>query len=262
MFRRSLQTVAAGCLCCVALMMSLGGCAPQLDRIELAVQKNGDEVSRLRAENMRLQQEVEAVTALLRLDLESGDETSTQRLTKLTQLSQRLEQLMRKLDDNAEYMRQLSARVDLLATRAGVPTLGEYKAPTTNPDNNNASLPEAGRTIFEAAELDRNRGNIALARDGFLEFLADYATSELADDALYWLGDLAYGESNYTESLDYFQRMLEEFPGAARAPAALLKGVYCLEALERLDDADAMGDQLLSRFPSSNEAALIREGRN
>ena len=57
--------VMAGCLCCGAVLMSCGGCAPQLDRIELAVQNNGNEISRLRAENLRLQQNVEAVTSLL-----------------------------------------------------------------------------------------------------------------------------------------------------------------------------------------------------
>ena len=56
--------------------------------------------------------------------------SSAMRLAKLVQVSTRLDQLMQKLDDNAEYMRDLSARVDLLATRQGIPTLGEYKPPS------------------------------------------------------------------------------------------------------------------------------------
>jgi len=250
--------------CCVLWggLLAMAGCAPQLDRIELAVQQNGDEIARLRAENLRLQQDVAAVTALLRLESETGDETSAQRLAKLSQLSQRIEQLMRKLDDNTEYMRELSARVDLIATRAGVPTVGEYKPPGGGAPPDLEALPEAGRTIFETAELDRSRGNIALARDGFQEFLETYPTSELADDATYWLGDLAYGENNYSEALEYFRKLLDDFPEAERAPAALLKGVYCLEALERLEDADAMIDTLVARFPDSNEAALARERRD
>ena len=105
------------------------GCAPQLDRIELGVQENHDEIARLQAENRRLMQEVQALGQLLRMDQDAGDESSAMRLAKLAQVSVRLDQLLQKLDDNAEYMRDLSARVDLLATRSGIPTLGEYKPP-------------------------------------------------------------------------------------------------------------------------------------
>ena len=66
---------------------------------------------------------------LLRMDRDAGGESSAMRLAKLSQLSTQMDQLMRRLEDNMEYMRDLSARVDLLATRSGVPTLGEYRPP-------------------------------------------------------------------------------------------------------------------------------------
>ena len=113
----------------VVLAVLVTGCAPQLDRIEVSVQENRDELSGLQIENKKMLQEVQALGQLLRLDRNAGDESSAMRLAKLSQVSTRLDQLLQKLDDNAEYMRDLSARVDLLATRQGIPTLGEYKAP-------------------------------------------------------------------------------------------------------------------------------------
>jgi TolA-binding protein len=235
----------------------VGGCAPQLDRIELSVQENHDEIAAMQAENKRLMQEVQALGQLLRMDRESGDESSAMRLAKLSMVSTRLDQLMRKLDDNAEYMRDLSARVDLLATRQGIPTLGEYKPPAAA-SVGTETLPEEGRSIFEAAQLDRSRGNIELARSGFEDFLSRYDNSELTDDALYWLGDLAYGEGENEKALGYFQDMLSRFPDSDLSSAAMFKGRACLVALGRDSEAAAMAADLLDRFPDSSEAELMQ----
>ncbi|MCK9995391.1 MAG: tetratricopeptide repeat protein [Candidatus Krumholzibacteria bacterium] len=240
----------------VCALVLVTGCAPQLDRIEVSVQNNRDEISRMQVENKKMLQEVQALGQLLRMDRDAGDESSAMRLTKLSQVSTRLDQLLQKLDDNAEYMRDLSARVDLLATRQGIPTLGEYKPPAAT-SAGVETLPEEGRSIFEMAELDRNRGNIALAKAGFEEFLFKYGNSELSDDALYLLGDLSYGEGEDAAALDYFEDMLKRFPASEKAPAAMYKSRSCLLNLGRKDEAGTMGSTLVERYPDSEEAALL-----
>jgi TolA-binding protein len=240
----------------VALTGVMSGCAPQLNRIESSVQVNQDEISKLQSENKHLMQEVQAMGALLRMDRDAGTETSAMRLAKLSQVATRMDQLLQKLDDNAEYMRALSARVDLLATRQGIPTLGEYKPPTPS-DVSGETLPEEGRSILAQAELDRNRGNLDLAREGFDEFLSRYGNSEAADGAMYWLGDIAYGEGDYSAALGHFDKMLTTFPTSERAPAALFKGRNCLMELDRTNEAWEWGGRLLSLYPDSAEAALL-----
>jgi tol-pal system protein YbgF len=238
----------------------LSGCAPQMERIETGVNQNAGQIAEIRAELRQLRQEQQVVSELLRIEQDAGVETDAQRGAKITQLSTKIDQLMQKLDDNAEFMRSLSARVDLLATRAGVPTLGEYKPPPTAPRGQELEpLSEEGRAIFQAAELDRSRGNTALAREGFQEFLARYGRSELADDALYWLGDLAYGEGRYDEALAFFLDLLKRFPATDRAPAAMLKAAYSLQELNRSDESRRMFEQLRDTYPASAEAALAAE---
>ncbi len=244
----------------VGALLAGVGCAPQLDRIEASVQRNADTLAEMRAENRRLEQELEALARLLRLESETGTETNAQRFAKLGQVSSRLDQLMRKLDDNAEYMRELSARVDLLAARSGVPMPGDETPPTPAPTDTGAvGLPEEGRSIYQAAQLDRSRGNVTLAREGFREFLERYGDSELADDARYWLGDLAYGEGDWIDASDQFERLLADHPDTPWAPAALLKRGYSLRELDRDEQAQAVFAALVERFPDSNEAALIAD---
>lgn len=238
-------------------LILLAGCAPQLNRIETSVQDNRDQVARLQAENKRLLQEMQVLNQLMRLEKDAGDETSAMRLAKLSQVSARLDQLMQKLDDNAQYMRELSARVDLLASRQGVPTLGEYKPPR-NPGAADA-LPEEGRSIFAAAELDRTRGNNDLARQGYAEFLQKFDRSEQADDALYRLGDLDHADGLHAEAAKRFEDFLTRFPRSEWVPAAMYKARACYLALGRKQDAWKIGGDLLTKFPASAEAALLKE---
>ncbi len=256
------QTHLRFCFLTAALLgvavLSGTGCAPQLDRIEVAVQDNHDEVSLMKAENKRQLQEIQALGELLRMDRNAGDESSAMRLSRLSQLSSKIDQLMNKLDDNAEYMRDLSARVDLLATRAGIATLGEYKPPSGGPGAN-SGLVEEGQAIYDMALLDRNRGNNDLARQGFQEFLEKYPQSEVVDDTIYWLGEMSYGEGKWEEALGYFEQLLETYPAAEFAPAALYKSRTCLLELNRQDEAWETGGKLMAQFPDSAEAALLKE---
>jgi TolA-binding protein len=208
----------------------------------------------MQAENKRLLQEVQSLAALMRLEQDMGDETSAMSYAKLAQVSTRLDQLMQKLDDNAEYMRDLSARVDLLAARSGLPTLGEYRPPA--PDAA-ADLPEEGRAILTQAELDRNRGNTDLARAGFEEFLDRFGDAEAADRALYWLGDLAAQQQNHELALGYWERLLAEHPASTLVSSTMYKARASLLALGRTDEARAMGGRLLEEHPASAEAALL-----
>ena len=138
------------------------------------------------------------------------------------------------------------------------PTLGEYKPPSATADADNM-LTEEGRTILDTAKLDRTMGNSDLARSGFQEFLGKYPDSEAADDANYWLGDLWYGDGDWSQALDYFQRLMNDFPDSEYIPSALLKGRSCLLELDRSEEAWQMGGELIERYPDSTEAALLKE---
>ncbi len=240
----------------VAGLSLLAGCAPQLNRIEVAVQDNRDQIARMQAENKRLLQEVQALNQLMRMDKDAGDESAAMRLAKLSQVAARLDQLIQKLDDNAQYMREISARVDLLASRQGIATLGDAK-PTAGGGAD--GLPEEGRTILSAAEADRMRGNNDLARQGYEEFLQRFGKSEAADSALYRLGDLSYADGDHAGAIKRFEDLLARFPKSAWAPPAMYKARACYLALGRKQDAWKMGGDLLAKYPASDEAALLKE---
>ncbi|MFH1845759.1 MAG: tol-pal system protein YbgF [bacterium] len=242
------------------IVLAGGGCAPQLDRMEAELRRNTEDLEQFRVEQQELSQSLERSSRLSRIEQDSGFESEAQKLAKIDQLANRLNQLMQLLEDNTEFMRSLSARVDLLATRAGVPTLGEYN-PAVGGQNKTAGapLPEEGRAIFQAAMLDRDQGNVDLARDGFQDFLDKYPNSEQADDALYWLGDLAYGERNFESALSYFQQVLGDHAFSELRSACMLKAALCLQVTDQEEAGRHQLQELIDIYPDSSEAALARE---
>ncbi len=243
-------------------MLCLGGCAPQFDRIEESVLRNGLAIEAIDREQALQKQQLDEILAVLRLGQDAGRQVDARGSAKVGQLAQQIDQLMQKLDDNAAFMRNLSARVDLLATRAGVP---ELPALTPGPGAGataggaEASLSEEGRVIFQTALRDRSRGNDDLARQGFQEFLSRYPQSELADDATYWLAEINYAAGAYAPALDGFHDLLARYPSTELAAAVLLKTGYCQLALGQDQAGRQTLQQLIAAHPGSEEAALARD---
>jgi tol-pal system protein YbgF len=119
-----------------------------------------------------------------------------------------------------------------------------------------ASTPEA---LYRSAYEDYMRGNYNLAADGFAEYLKRYPNTELADNALYWIGECYDAQEEYQQALDSFTRVLEDFPTSDKAAAAQLKkGLIYLK----------MGDQgqgvvnlqyVVYEHPGTREAELAQE---
>lgn len=237
------------------------GCSPHFEQVETSVARNGEEIEKVRRDQQLIRQELAEISGILRQDTGTGQESNARILARVGQVERKVDHMLQSLDDNTEFMRTLSARVDMLATRLGLPTVGDFNtmgaaevgsAPVE-------TLPEEGRAIYQAAMLDRSRGNFAAARDGFAEFLQKYGRTELADDALYWLGELDYGDGRYAEAADSFRRLLAEHPGAERTPDAMLKLGLSQIAADDVDAGRATLEQLIAAYPGTEEAALAEE---
>ncbi len=158
-------------------------------------------------------------------------------------------------------MRRLSARVDLLTTRLGIATLGEYKTVDDPTEFRGTEvLPTEGHMLFKNAMSDRNQGNDQLAEEGFQEFLGRYPHSELADDAVYWLGEMAYARGDYEGALTHLQSLLESHPDSTLRPDAMMKTIYCYQGLNHPAEARAVLEELQREFPDSEQAALAAAG--
>lgn len=93
---------------------------------------------------------------------------------------------------------------------------------------------------------------------GFNAFLVKYPQSNLADNALYWLGESYYVTQDNKSALASFDRLLTAFPDSDKVPGALLKKGYILDAMGNRSEARKMLQQVLDKYPASSVARMAK----
>lgn len=119
--------------------------------------------------------------------------------------------------------------------------------------------PERDATgAFQRAYADYTRGDYDLAAMGFRTTLARDPSGPLADDALYYLGEVAAAEGRTDDALAGYARVGDDFPRGDKAPAALLKRGLLLIERNRIGEGVVQLDHLVKTYPESEEARLAR----
>lgn len=107
---------------------------------------------------------------------------------------------------------------------------------------------------YQAAFDQLKAGHYPEARAGFDSFLAAYPEHELASNARYWLGEVAYVERDYEAALAAFDKVLSDYPHARKAPDALLKSAYCQQELKRTAAARSLLERVIAEYPGTPAA--------
>jgi tol-pal system protein YbgF len=171
-----------------------------------------------------------------------------------------------RLDDYQAQGQMLSAQINDLSQRLTgvVQRMDEsrYRAKPSLPDTADTTIaggvgPEP-RELYDQAYQDLSRGNYDLAKGGFEEYLKLYPDTELADNALYWLGEVEYIQHKYEAALDYFRQVESRYPQGNKVPAALFKVGLCLQQLKQNDEARTTFQRLVQQHPASPEAAQAK----
>lgn len=138
---------------------------------------------------------------------------------------------------------------------------GRAAAPATSP-----SAPAAGNGGDEAAykaAFDAMRAeHYADSASQFNAFVQQYPNSTLVPNAYYWMGESFYVTQNYQYALDAFRKVVDRFPDSPKAAGALLKVGYCQDGLKQRDAAKATLRQVISQYPTSEEASQAQRRLN
>ena len=148
----------------------------------------------------------------------------------------------------------------------------EQNAPPSDAGALAAALPTPGgpastqapplKETFQAGLPDYNAARYDVAAGEFQDVLHYYPLDDLAGNAQFYLGEIAYRQQNYSEAIKSYNAVLEGFSGSSKAPAAQLrKGLALL--LEGKKDAGIHElRQLIQRHPQTPEAAQAKTKLN
>jgi tol-pal system protein YbgF len=126
------------------------------------------------------------------------------------------------------------------------------------------ATPGAGETlvdpeeIYQSARADFGRGSYDLAESGFQEFVDRFPDSELADNALYWVGECRYSRGEYEKSIDTFGDVARRWPQGDKTPDAGYKKGLALLALNRTAEGIVQLQKVKDGWPETPAGRLAR----
>lgn len=124
---------------------------------------------------------------------------------------------------------------------------------------NESSLSEKDKSkLYNEAMSLYNNANFDAAIEKFSSFVNIFPYDNLTPNALYWIGECYYTAKKYEQALEYFHRVVTDFPNSNKVAAALLKEAFTLRELGMVKEAQAAIEELNYRFPYSKEA---KEGK-
>jgi tol-pal system protein YbgF len=115
------------------------------------------------------------------------------------------------------------------------------------------------QAVYSQAFDALKAGSYSVAITGFKDFLGNYPTSPLAENAQYWLGEAYYVNKDYDSAGGAFRAVLKKWPGSRKAPDALLKLGYTQAALKQYPAARATLDEVTKKYPGSDVAKLASD---
>ena len=121
------------------------------------------------------------------------------------------------------------------------------------------SAPGEGQRIYEQAYQDLMQDNFQLALIGFRSYLSQYPAANLSDNAQYWIAEVYYKQRQFTTAVEEFLKVVEDYPGQDKVPAAYYKLGLCFRNLHDEATARRYFELVVGEYPKANEAQLAAE---
>jgi tol-pal system protein YbgF len=236
----------------VLLLVACNG--KRMNPIEVRTARLEDQVAALERTQARLQGALDSLNTLVAQQTRELRERRAGGEGRVAELESLVRALQEELATAQGEIRDLKDRVRFNASPQAPPG-GGGGAEAGGGGAGSASGP---KPLYDAAYQDLSRGNTELALMGFHDLLEQYPTSELADNAQYWIGESYYSKADYKQALEEFRKVPANYPTGDKVPAALLKIGYCQQNLGHHNDARDAFQELIRRFPSSEEARLAK----
>jgi len=202
-----------------------------------------------------------AVTELTQQLQKSHNDTGA----RADQLSGQIQALNDSVDELKARMNKIGQQLDAIqSTQQNInqPPAGQTPQPGQpgqpgQPQAANQAPP--ADVLYNNALRDYNSGNFDLASQEFGDYLKYYQNTDLAGNAQFYLGDIAYRQGNYEAAVKSYDTVIEQYPDGNKAAAAQLKKGYALLELGQRQAGVRELNALITRYPRSIEAQQAKD---
>ena len=184
--------------------------------------------------------------------------------TKVDQISGQVQALHDAVDELKARLAKVSKQLDDIQTAqqnipAQQPIVGQ---PGGAPAANNVPQAPPADQLYNDALRDYQANKNDLATQEFTQYLQVYGNTDLAGNAQFYLGEIAYRQGNFNGAVQAYNKVLDQYPGGNKGPAAQLKKGFALLELGQRDAGIQELRSLISRYPKTPEALQARDRLN
>jgi tol-pal system protein YbgF len=224
------------------------------------IEQSSDTVNKLNTTMSSLQKSVQDVQA------NSGTRLDTMS-TQVQGLSDNLEEIKSRLGKVNQQLVDLQNSVQSIDARlaGGNPTGAPAGSGSPRPggDPGAASASPAGPrpsadTLYSNGLSDIQTGKYDLARSEFQDYLKFYGDTELASNAQFYLGEIAYSQRQYQQAVTEYDKVLTNYPKSFKlAPARYKKGMALIELTQKNAGVKELRE-VVKRYPGTEEERRAR----
>jgi tol-pal system protein YbgF len=215
--------------------------ARQLDQQRTVSRERGAAIDQKVGELQQRLDDLDATSKRSGTDVASSQGQLAERVVRL-QVT--MEEVLRRQDELEAGMAALRAESE---TRAPA-----RRSAVVAPPPPRAAAEQAD--FLARARSEERAGHKVVAGELYAEFVRKWPSDPQAPEAWYRVGEIAFGERRYQESLSAFGRVAESYPKSEKAPDALLGTAESLTALGMKQDARAIYEAVGTRYPGSAAA--------
>ncbi len=217
------------------------------------IEQSSDSVNKLNSTMSGLQKSVQDVQA------NSGTRLDTMS-TQVQGLSDNLEEIKSRIGKLNQQLVDLQNSVQNIDSRlaGGTPT---STPPSPGPGAASAAPsgpPPSADTLYSNGLRDITGGKYDLARSEFQDYLKYYGDTDLASNAQFYLGEIAYSQKNYEQAVQEYDKVLTNYPKSFKlAPARLKKGMALIELNQKNSGVKELRE-VVKRYPGTEEERRAR----
>jgi tol-pal system protein YbgF len=232
------------------------------------VEQSTDNVNQMSGAVNSLQQKLNAQTESTggKLDSVSGQVQSLN--DSIDELKSRLAKLDKQMQDMQSQLQNAQAQQP---PSGGMAPAGQPGQPLPS-DGSGAPVPQQQQQVgaqapplqetYQGGLRDYNAAHYDLASSEFSDVLHYYPHDDLAGNAQFYLGEIAYRQQKYKDAIKAYNLVLEDFSGSPKAPAAQLRKGLALLQLNQKEAGIHELRSLIQRYPQTPEALQARSKLN
>ena len=130
-----------------------------------------------------------------------------------------------------------------------VPTI-----PPGGPAPSASGPPASADVLYSNALRDINGKHYDLATQEFQDYMKYYGDTDLASNAQFYLGEVAFMQNQYQVALDAYNRVIENYPKSFKTASARMRKGLCLAELGQKASAVRELRAVVRLYPGTDEA--------